>query len=228
MTITIDTRERYHEKGEQERLNWLRAQCDAVKVLPCDFEVQAASGRRYTWERKVWNDFVNSWKEGKLDRQVAAANGLILEYDPMEADLEIAGDPARQLHHNNARLHLFRLAASAWVVQTRGPQETMHFLRWLERQDSLDVRPNKVRGRGEDIIYRFLDQLPRVNPHAITAADEPLGAILAPTVDREALHAALHVEAWPRSVAMAGGKTWRFADQARLNIKNIIEGRTKP
>lgn len=193
MTLIVDQREKNKE---------MKALCDEEWLLDYEREGQilnddgtpysydfliAADGIELRFERKTLVDFVGSWKSGRLERQLEAVHGLLLENDPFDlSDKANSVDAETEI---NAMKHLAVISSRMWVILSPGWRATIEILRYIERNPKLELRQNRVKGRGESIRQRLLGALPGVNPDRIGAEAEL-------AVDWEALAKALNLPSW--------------------------------
>lgn len=222
MAVIIDKR---------EKNQWLLAQADEIALLDdieqgvdegvsysydiCVICTETMKGyaikpRIYKFERKRWPDFVASWDEGKLERQLSHVDGLIVEFDPLEImemtpeQRDNESDPdyvARRAvflkHQQSAFKHLARLSANMWVIHSLGPEATMAILRWLEKEGhDLSVKPNKVKTLVSHPLYRVLDAVGHINMHRPLEDGRLIGEAIAPLVDVEGLIKSLRMDKW--------------------------------
>lgn len=127
-----------------------------------DFEVTLRTGQVLKVERKAWPDFVQSWVGKKLDRQATNTDLLIVE---RSLDEFLAGGADPELD-DRAEKHLALLQLLMPVLESKGPEDTMAKLRYLEgRDEGLAVRANKLASSAPNVRWRILEALPGINPY---------------------------------------------------------------
>ena len=165
----------------------------------------------YRFERKSWTDYVQTWKakDGRLERQLEAVDGLIVEYDPVSVYLEMEAlrrpgmtdvelDAAKAMFRKdslNALKHLAQVSSKMWVITSGGPDETVHILRYLERNPPGAHKANRVRAPRMDFSAQVLRAL-GLNPDRALPDGRRLGDVLWASVDQELLAKALGIHGW--------------------------------
>lgn len=135
--ITADTRESngFIQKSADER-RFLKKVGPGGENWSYDLEVETKAGQVLTFERKAMGDCIESFKQGKLDRQCSYVDALIVEWDEMALALTPGlQDPKYQALAKNCKRHLWRMSLSMPVLWTSGPGETIEMLRWFEGKD---------------------------------------------------------------------------------------------
>lgn len=186
--------------------------------------------RELRFERKTWPDYVRSWTEGKLEGQLEAVDGLVIELDPIAiaegAPVRNHGEAEhlwRARRHNYYQLHqsawkhLATLAANCWVIPSEGPACTLALMRYLEANIDLKVRNNRVKGPKGSARRRILAALPGVNPDRELPDGRTVGDALETAVDWNKLADALNLAAWTRLDLGKGAKGFGLGTLSRVS-----------
>lgn len=251
MTLIVDNNEKlafFAENADaREPLFDIEQGVDEGAKFSYDFKVTTPGGRVLRFERKAWPDFVASWDDGKLERQVSAVNGLIVEFDvmelmdaaPMQRDNESQEEylirrKHFRAHQQNAIKHLSRLSANVWTIYSMSPQDTLAILRWIEKEgDDLSIKPNRVKTVASHPLHRVLDAVGQVNMHRSVGDGRMVADLIAPLVDTEKLVEALNLPAWsaldlgPGRRKIAPGTCARIATGLRAPLR-ASEGSQEP
>lgn len=231
MTIIVDKRESVQAiiKGADRQmfLEYEREDSGAkysydIHVI-CDTNPDHAI-KEYRFERKEWFDFVASWQAGKLERQLEAVDGLVIELDVLgfmmatpkkEADEGPQTYGARlskwQRNQEAAMKHLAALSANMWVLPIiGGPETTMHIMRYIERHPDTPVKTNRVKGASEHPLIGMLRAVPGINPEYQCPDGRSKGQVILDTLDaeepgwRDDVLQAWRVSKWPEMDFGAG------------------------
>jgi len=190
MTLYRDSREKVAEINEA---------CDDKKLLEYegpmgekfsyDFEIHTVTGAVLKVERKSWLDFVQSWKDNKMERQVGAVDLLIVEFTKFNERDSIEVQV-------NALKHLTLMSLLMPVVITTGFKDTVMRMRYIEkREDGFVLRQNKIRTQERSLRVALLEVLPGINPYR-KVNGVPLSDWIIQFVDWEGVANALKAEEW--------------------------------
>lgn len=185
MTIIVDKRESEHAiiKGGDRQMLLEYERDDSDATYSYDIHVIADKNpdfkvKEFRFERKAWGDFVQSWHDGKLERQLEAVDGLIIELDPIGMMMNTPvrkTDESDQAYGNRlsaytrgqeaAMKHLVAISTKMWVLPiVGGPDVTMRMMRYIENNPDLAVKTNRVKGASEHPLIGMLRALPGINP----------------------------------------------------------------
>lgn len=220
----------YIDDAEKNAL--LKGECDAVWALDVEGEYDH-HGTPYSYdflvvtnapdrepveiriERKTWPDFVSSWHEGRLDRQLECVDALLLELDLFElsASDDIQPEPGWSNEDYQRRLdfaveqrtralkHLARISKNRWLLVSFGPAFTISILRYIEANPDLALThigtevPRRLLAP-QNTRQRILEVLPGVNTGRRLADGRRVGDVLEALTDWPALERALHLGDW--------------------------------
>lgn len=160
-----------------------------------DAHVVADDGSEWTFERKQYDDFIRSWRDGSLEEQAARVDGLIIEEWP---DSDETPEHGNADLYQNGRKHGWHLMALGWVVPTDSPYDTATFLRYVEKKGrKIELTKTRIEHEGATVRECILNALPRVNTRRALSEDETvLDVINEEHADWEAVYEALGVEEW--------------------------------
>lgn len=206
MTITVDTDEWMgHElfRDELDCFEPLTYEIDGVKGR-YDFRVESPDGARHRIERKAYSDFLDSWRDGSLENQLAPVDGLLVELSAAH-DLALDDD----IESVNGKKHLASISANMWVIVSSGLDETVDLLRYIEqRGNDLSVRRNRIQIRQPSLRRLFIGAVQNVNPDR--ELDDPVfptvGDAIEEAVDWDGVADAMHFEEW-KEIPYIGDKT---------------------
>lgn len=199
MTIVVDSREK---DGP------LKDAADSVELLSYpnpsnpgapysyDIKVITQAGEQLRFERKRSDDFVQSFLDGKLDRQCATVDALIVEWDELEILSKMPSESGKQKaflgKYRAARMHLDRMSLSMPVIQTRSIEETVATLKYFESLTKPSgAFENKVNATGATVLEKMIRGASPSIDH-----DTYVNGIL-PLIDPDLLLLALRVDNWP-------------------------------
>lgn len=165
----------------------------------------------YRLERKTWPDYVQTWKakDGRLERQLEAVDGFIIEFDPVSIYLEMEAlrrpgmsdeelNKAKQqfaIDSRSAMKHLAQISAKMWVITSGGPDDTVHILRYLERNPPDQVKVNRIKAPDSTFQANVVRAL-GFNPERKMPDGRTLLESVWRHVDVDALPKALGLAAW--------------------------------
>lgn len=135
MTIVADSREKnlyLKENVDEVRfLGYKAVGSDANYSY--DILVTTEAGQDIKFERKAMPDAIQSFAEGKLDRQSLAVDALLIEWDDVELQMSPRmQDEKYRLLAANTKKHLWRVSLTMPVIWTGSVTESVAFLRYLE------------------------------------------------------------------------------------------------
>lgn len=225
MTITADSREKEKailEGCDERKLLSYPNPADPSKPFSYDLEVTTRGGQTLRGERKSAWDAVGSFTDGKLDRQCAAVDFLIVEWDELTVNMTARG-PDSLKAAKNCRRHIQRLSLAMPVIIVANAAETIETLRYFESHEKpLDLFENRVKTTEGDTMTRILASLPGINPWRPMGEGVVLKDVLLTAIDRKELLAALAVAEWP-SLDYAGGR--RIGPKTAENVaQSILDG----
>lgn len=223
MTIIADAREKEKDilKGSDRVMLLDYSRDDSDATYSYDLHVICDTNPdhkvvEYKFERKSWPDFVQSWFDGKLERQLEAVDGLIIELDPLafmmmapmrkpnESDTDFGTRVAAwQRAQEAAMKHLIAVSTKMWVLPVLGgPEVTMRMMRYVERHPTLEVKANRVHGASEHPLVGMLRALPGFNPDYQCPDGRAKGDVLIGHLDRnwpewrKDVRAAMRMQHW--------------------------------
>lgn len=200
MPIVKDTKEKDDEiKVEDE--GHLAHDHDAQQSF--DYLIKCHDGHIYRVERKTWNDFVQSWKKGRLERQLENVSLLIVEKDEDWEEAFIVPEEITEFSedqrtlHQNARKHLASISANMWVIETSGEEETLSIMRYIEeRGGDMNVRQNNVSYRAKNARTAMLADLPHINVDRELEDGETVGDRLEGMINWDKVVEGLNLNDW--------------------------------
>lgn len=164
-----------------------------------DYLINCNDDTEYKVERKTFEDFVQSWQEGKLSRQLEGVDLLIVEQDSLWTDaflLKALNEEKMNLCAN-ARKHLTSIAANMWVIETLGPEDTVRQMRYIEKRGGdMAVRANNVTYRAQDARRSMLEGLPHINVERELDDGTTVGDELEELVDWDTVVDGMNLNDW--------------------------------
>lgn len=231
MPFLIDSQEADSEAKQAANATLIKA-AEGVEKLTAGVEGETFSFDTKVWgekngpdlhlrgERKRLDDFLQSWLDGKLVRQLSYVDFLIVEWD--EAALikatpyHLRADMHKKIH--NGKKHLVSL-----IMQPGGPKvfrvnnqsETVLVLKHLARKldEGFDIPPTIAKIQGETARMRVYQALPGVNPNRKLKDGRRLHEALDDFVDWEGICHALGVNEWPsKGIGLGPGRAKKVVD----------------
>lgn len=199
MTIIVDSRERVAElKDIADEVRLLRYPNPENPAAPFsyDIEVKTEYGERIRFERKAADDFVQSFLNGKLDRQASIVDALIVEWDDFQIAMGQPSDSGKAKaylsKYRQARRHMERMALSMPIIMTSSVQGTIDMLQYFSKLDKpCEKFENKVQAKGATVMEKLVRSMsPSIDNFTYERDIKPL-------IDPGMLLCALNIDRWP-------------------------------
>lgn len=213
MTIIIDKKEKadpiLEAADDKRHLSYDAGDGD----YSYDIHLECETGQTFRIERKGWFDYLESWIDETVDRQVAHVDAFIVEIDfeqlqdYMLSETDIDFDQKVQLFRN-ATKHLARLAMNMPVIITDSAEETVDILEYFEESGvDMDVRENFVTYEELSDRHLMLSTLSGINPTRLLEEGGTVGDALEERVDWDQIVEGLNLESWEEIAYIGPGTT---------------------